>query len=150
MQVTVLLSIWLGCTTAAPTLLDDSVVTASHYLTAGGKEDEDQFATTVRNKDLLNEGLPNCDLSFPSKSNSIEVALFYVNQTNFVFIAIDVFDAKYFSSLISHTSKEFTNTKLHDDYQISEDYAGLVKAAKVNDQITLNLNGISPNDKASK
>ena len=117
---------------------------------ADGKEDEDQSVTTVSNKDLLNEGSPNCDLSSPSKSNSIEVALFYVNQTNFVFIAIDVFDAKYFSSLISYTSKEFTNTKLHDNYQISEDYAGLVKAAKVNDQITLNLNGISPDDKASK
>ena len=150
-QVIVLLSIWFGYTTAAPAQLGDSVVIASQYLTAGGKygrPDDDQSATTVSNKDLPNESPPNCDLSSSSKSSV--VALFYVNQTNFVFIAIDVFDVKYFSSLISYTSKEFTNTKLYENSQISEDYAGLVKAAKVNDQITLNLNGISPNDKASE
>ena len=71
------------------------------------------------------------------------MALFYVNQTNFVFIAINVFDAKYSSSYIS-------DVKLHENYQMAEDYADLVKAVKINNQIALNLNGISPNDKSSE
>ena len=141
LQVTILFNISVICTTAAPALSDDStVVTASHYLIADGKED--QPATTVNSKDLL-KGPPNCDLSTGSKSSSIEVALFYVNQTNFVFIAINVFDAKYFSSYIS-------DAKLHENYQMAEDYADLVKAVKINNQIVLNLNGISPNDKSSE
>ena len=141
LQVTILFSISVICTTAAPALSDDSTaVTASHYLTADGKED--QPATTESNKDSLKDP-PNCDLSTGSKSSSIEVALFYVNETNFVFIAMDVFDAKYSSSYIS-------DVKLHENDQMTGDYAGLVKAVKVNNQIALNLNGISPNDKASE
>ena len=139
LQVTILFSISVICTTAAPALSDDStVVTASQYLTADGKED--QPATTESNKDLL-KGPPNCDLSTGSKSR--QVALFYVNQTSFVFIEMNVFDAKYSSSYIS-------GAKLHENDQITGDYAGLVKAVKINNQIALNLNGISPNDKASK
>ena len=141
LQIAILFSVSVIYTTEAPALSDDStVVTASHY-TADGKED--QPATTVNSKDFLKDS-PNCEISTGSKS-SIQVALFYVNQTNFVFIAIDVFDAEYFSS------PHITDTKLHENDRIMDgDYAGLVKAVKVNDEIALNLNGISPNDKASE
>ena len=134
LQITILLSVSVIYTTAAPALSDDStVVTTSHY-TADGKED--QPATTVSDKDLLKDP-PNCDLPTGSKS-SIEVALFYVNQTNFVFIAIDVFDTEYFSS------PHISNTKLHENDRMDGDYAGLVKA---NNYIVLNS---SPDDKASE
>ena len=73
-----------------------------------------------------------------------------MNQSNFIFITIDPYDAKYFSNLISYTSKEFNRTKIYELYQIDEDYAGLVEVLKVNDKITLNLEGESPNSKECK
>ena len=75
-----------------------------------------------------------------------------MNHSNFVFIAIDPYDAKYFGNLISYTSKEleFNHTKLYELYQIDEDHAGLVEVLKVNDKITLNLEGQSPGSKECK
>lgn len=120
------------------------------------KENEFQF-TTANGKDLIEQLQVDCVLTPDgSKSNLLQtaavatIALFYVNHSNFIFIAIDPYDAKYFNNLISYTSKEFNRTKLYELYQIDEDYAGLVEVVKVNDTITLNLEGQSPGSKECK
>ena len=139
----------LRVTTGAPT------VAAAVVRLPDTKENGFQF-TTAQGKDLIEQ--VDCVLTpaAGSKSNLLKteavatIALYYVNHSNFIFIAIDPYDAKHFGSLISYTSKEFNLTKLHELYQIDEDHAGLVEAVKVNDNITLNLEGQSPSSKECK
>lgn len=143
--------------TGAPTPLladvPDAVVAAVFRYPNDNKLEENKV-TTARNKDLLGE--LNCDLhsSDPQSKNLKEViatvALFYVDQSNFIFIAIDPFDDKYFGKFIAYTGNEFNLTKMYEDPKIDEDYAGLVRASKVNKKILLDLNGISPSYKESK
>ena len=137
-----LIVLWLESTAGVPAV----VATAASLLDT--KEDQSQF-TTMRDKDLIEQF--NCDLS---KSNLLRteatMALFYVDQSNFILIAIDPYDVKYFDDLISYTNKKFNRTKIYELYQIDEDYAGLVRVLKVNDKITLNLEGQSPGSEECK
>lgn len=143
LQILCILSIW-EATTGAP-------VVAIANLGINSKVDDHEV--TTYNKDLLEQ--IGCDLSPPAgsqlKADAITtVALFYVGQNNFIFIAIDPFDAKYFGNFISYTSKEFNRTKIYEAHQTDEDYAGLVKVFKVNDKRILNLEGIAPDNEESE
>jgi len=150
-----LLIILLHCTTAVPTL-QLPVAFRSRNL-PGSKSDGDKtksITTMTQSMDIIEENSPCDSVGFNSKflnsEASTTIALFYVDQSNFMFIATDPYDAKYFGKLIFYTSKEFNRSKIYETNQIVEDDAGLVKVLKVDDKISLSLDGISPNYKESK
>ena len=112
---------------------------------------KDEFkVTTVQDKDIIDQlGCLSPSATLKAEA-SATIALFYVNQSNFILIAINPYDTDSFDSFISFTSKEFDLTKIYELYQIKEDNAGLVKVVKVNDKMTLNLEGQSPSSRECK
>lgn len=76
---------------------------------------------------------------------STEVALFYVGQYNFLFIAVNsLYNTELFGKLISYTSEKFIQTDFYKDNKITEDSSGLVKVTKTDEKVTLNLDGMQP------
>ena len=154
--------------TALPQLLMDCCVIAAPAtaMIVGGqfgrlppKGDSKNTKSSVTESGEIVEDLPvTCDPiasrlqsieSFETKARtkaiaSTTVSLFYAKQCNFIFISMEPYDNEHFGKLISYTRDEFNVTHVYETCQTNEDESGLVKAAKVNDRVTLNLNGISP------
>ena len=148
-RLLILLSVtimWFQSIRGAPT-----TDAASHSVVRLPNTKVDEFkVTTVQDKDVIKQlGCLSPSATLKAEA-SATIALFYVNQSNFILIAINPYDTKYFGSFISFTSKEFDLSKIYEFYQIEEDYAGLVRVLKVNDKMTLNLEGQSPSSKESK